>query len=182
VDSKAGRFPAYEVPHLARFPLGTPYPEVVQQFVALVQTPALRGCFIAADQTGVGRAVVDMLTDAMKGQVLCQFTGITITGGHQVTAADDGFHVPKKELVATLQVLLQTRRLRVARSLPEAGVLVKELENFRVKITESAHETFGAWREGQHDDLVLAVAMAAWVGERCREYEGPAGLPSVIGG
>jgi hypothetical protein len=28
------------------------------------------------------------------------------------------------------------------------------------------HETHEAWREGDHDDLVLAVAMACWCGER----------------
>jgi hypothetical protein len=43
---------------------------------------------------------------------------------------------------------------------------VKELESFRVKITASAHETFEAWRERDHDDLVLAVALAAWVGQQ----------------
>ncbi len=39
------------------------------------------------------------------------------------------------------------------------------MQNFKVKITTSANETFGAWREGQHDDMVLSVAMAAWLGE-----------------
>ncbi len=45
-------------------------------------------------------------------------------------------------------------------------MLVRELENFRVKITAAANETFGAWREGQHDDLVIAVALACWLAER----------------
>ena len=40
--------------------------------------------------------------------------------------------------------------------------------------------TFGAWRVGQHD-LVLAVALAAWVGERCLT-EGRVGVPKVLGG
>jgi hypothetical protein len=40
--------------------------------------------------------------------------------------------VPKKELVAAVQVLLQSKRLHVARSLPDAPVLVRELENFKV--------------------------------------------------
>jgi hypothetical protein len=43
---------------------------------------------------------------------------------------------------------------------------VQELLAFRVKVTASANETFEAWRERDHDDLVLAVATAAWVGER----------------
>ena len=75
-------------------------------------------------------------------------------------------HVPKKELVGTLQVLLQTRRLQVSRSLPDAAVLVQELENFRAKVTAAKKETLESWREGRHDDLVLAVAMAAWLGEQ----------------
>jgi hypothetical protein len=39
------------------------------------------------------------------------------------------------------------------------------MQNFKAKITASANETFEAWREGQHDDLVLAVALAVWGGE-----------------
>ncbi len=88
--------------------------------------------------------------------------------GHQAHPdGAGGRNVPKKELVSTLQVLLQARRLRVAPALPEAQTLVRELLNFQVKITPAANETFGAWREGQHDDLVLAMAIAAWQAERC---------------
>jgi hypothetical protein len=43
---------------------------------------------------------------------------------------------------------------------------VQELLAFRVKVAASANETFEAWRERDHDDLVLAVAVAAWTGER----------------
>ena len=74
--------------------------------------------------------------------------------------------MPKKELVTCLQVVLQARRLQIARGLLEAATLVRELQSFQVKITASAHETFGVWRDGQHDDLVLAVALACWWAER----------------
>ena len=30
----------------------------------------------------------------------------------------------------------------------------------------TAHDSYGAWREGAHDELVLAVAVACWYGER----------------
>jgi len=50
--------------------------------------------------------------------------------------------VPKKELVTCLQLLLQNRRLHIARSLPEATALVRELQLFQVKITAGANETF----------------------------------------
>src|SRR5262249_19666725 len=77
-----------------------------------------------------------------------------------------GLHLPKKELVGTLQVLFQTRRLQVARTLPDAATLVRELESFRTKITLARTDTLETWREGQHDGLVLDLALAALAGER----------------
>jgi hypothetical protein len=41
-------------------------------------------------------------------------------------------------------------------------VLLRELADFRVTITPKANETFGAGTHGGHDDLVVAVALAAW--------------------
>jgi hypothetical protein len=75
------------------------------------------------------------------------------------------------ELVRCLQVLLRSRRLRVA-DLPERTALLREMRAFRVKIT-AAHEPFEAGRRQDHDDLVLAVALAAWWGEQ------KAGSPAV---
>jgi hypothetical protein len=38
---------------------------------------------------------------------------------------------------------------------------------FRIKMNvATGHESFGAWRERDHDDLVLAVALACWLGEK----------------
>jgi hypothetical protein len=127
---------------------------------------------LAVDATGVGRPVCDLFRDA---RMACRLVPITITGGLSVTGdGRGGVHVPKKDLVACAQVLLQARRLRVARELALADVLVQELENFKVRITPAANEVFGDWREGQHDDLVFALAMAAWVGENWpEEYTGP---------
>lgn len=160
------RRPNYALRHLCRLPLGTPYPTVAQSVVSMLGASFLTGCTLVVDQTGVGRAVVNMLVDTLQGQVSCTLFPITITAGHEVTAGHSGgLQVPKKELVGTLQLLLQTRRLQVARTLPEAAVLVKELENFRIKITVARNEIFESWREGPHDDLVLAVALAAWMGE-----------------
>jgi hypothetical protein len=159
-----GTPPPFDLRHLQRFKLGTPYTTIVPEVVRLAATPPLAGqVVLVVDQTGVGRPVVDLL----RRQAPCSILPITITGGDSVTEAEDGSRrVPKKELVTCLQLLLQSRRLRVDRSLPEAATLVRELENFRVKITLAAHETFGAWREGQHDDLVLAAALACWWAER----------------
>jgi hypothetical protein len=159
----------YYLRHLERFPLGTSYPTIATRVVELVAGPPLAGCTIAVDHTGVGRAVVDLLTEARPNAWLVP---ITITAGQLVSAdGQGGYHVPKKELVSTLQVLLQARRLKVARGLPFGETLRKELADFRVRITLAANEQFGAWREGQHDDMVLAVSMAAWWAELNSKHE-----------
>jgi hypothetical protein len=154
---------SFAIRHLERFPLGTSYPAIIARVVQLCAEPPLTGATLVVDQTGVGRAVVDMIRAAGPK---ARIRPITITAGQAVVPDGAGWHVPKKELVSVLQVLLQSRRLQVARRLPMASVLVKELESFRVKITTSANETFEAWRERDHDDLVLAVALAAWAGQQ----------------
>jgi hypothetical protein len=173
-DPKPKRDPprfCYGVRHLRRWPLGTAYTAIVPDVVNLVATSELEGSALAVDQTGVGAAVVDMLRQAGPKASL---SPVLITGGHEITRDGYTWHVPKKELVSTLQVLLQYRRLKIA-NLPERELLAKELLAFRVKITTAANETFEAWRERDHDDMVLAVALAAWLGERsppCRAVWG----------
>lgn len=66
--------------------------------------------------------------------------------------------MPKGELVSKLQALLHSGDLRIAASLPDAAVLARELQDFRVRFTEAGNARFNA-REGAHD-LVLALALA----------------------
>jgi hypothetical protein len=147
----------FAVRHLHRWPLGTPYPQVVADVKALFARPPLQGSVLAVDQTGVGRAVVDQFRAAGIGASL---RPLTITGGEN----SGGGSVAKKDLVGAVQVPLQDRRLKVADGLPLAAVLAEELAAFRVKVTLAGNETFEAWRERDHDDLVLAVALALYVG------------------
>jgi hypothetical protein len=156
--------PSFAVRHLRRFPLGTGYPQLIESLAATFARPPLAGSALAVDRTGVGRPVVEMLRQA---GIRAAIRPVTITAGHQATPArGGGSNVPKRELISTLQVLIQSRRLKIAGALPEAPRLVRELERFRVKVTASANETFEAEREGDHDDLVMAIALAAWAGQR----------------
>ena len=87
---------------------------------------------------------------------------VVITGGNLETM-DRGHHmVPKRDLIMGVQVLLQKRELRIAARLNGVEALVKEMAEMRVKVTASGREQYGAWREGQHDDMILAVALACW--------------------
>jgi hypothetical protein len=83
--------------------------------------------------------------------------------GRAVHAGHRQDQLPKRDLATTLQVLFQTERLKIAEGLPLAEVLMRELLAFRVKINlQTGHDSYGAWRERDHDDLVLAVALACY--------------------
>ena len=91
---------------------------------------------------------------------------VLITAGHTVSKDGPAFNVPKVELVSTVATLLHSRRLEIPREIPESQVLEKELLAFRAKVTAKGNETFEAdWRSRQHDDLVLSLAIAAFLGE-----------------
>jgi hypothetical protein len=153
---------AYHLRHLERWPLGTSYPAIVQAVTAMLgQEPLNAGARLVVDGTGVGRAVVDLFRPLGR-----RLVPVTITGGVGVTEAEDGYlHVPKRDLIGAAQVLLQDGRLRIAAALPEAATLTAELRDYRVKISASGHDSYDA-REGAHDDLILAVALAVWYGDR----------------
>jgi len=91
---------------------------------------------------------------------------VTITAGNEIKwAAKNRWHVSKSELVATVDALLHDGRLKFAAALTEAGNLKDELKDFRRKLTDAGRSTYAA-RAGSHDDLVLAVAIAAWWANR----------------
>jgi hypothetical protein len=71
---------------------------------------------------------------------------VWITAGHGVNETDEGWFVPKVELAATVHLLLQTGRLEIPRSLPEAEVLGRELEAFRVRVTAAGNEELAGVR------------------------------------
>jgi hypothetical protein len=111
----------YWVRRLQRFPLNTSYPCIVEKVKAIVSAPALEDkTMLTLDGTGVGRAVFDVFRTA---QMPCPLYGVSIHSGDMVVR--DGFHyrVPKKDLVGGMQILLQSGRLKIAESLPEAKTL-----------------------------------------------------------
>jgi hypothetical protein len=76
---------------------------------------------------------------------------------------------------------MQNGQLKIAEALQLAPVLRRELLNFKVKINiATGHDSYEAWREGDHDDLVLAVALACWCGERYMRKEDSLPRPGII--
>jgi hypothetical protein len=86
---------------------------------------------------------------------------VQITDGTAESREGLSCSVPKLILISRVQALLHQGQLKIKRSLPEAKVLVRELQDFRVEYTATGNLTFNA-RSGRHDDLVLALAIACW--------------------
>ena len=158
--------------HLERYPLRTPYTTIADGVVGVMRSEALNTdaydparnriaksqVELLVDKTGVGRGVTDILKE--RGLT---FTGIVIHGGETAHRSDGSYHVPKKDLVAALEVPFDTGTLKIAEGLELWPVLREELQNFRRKQNpKTPHVSFEHWRESHHDDLVSAVAMACW--------------------
>jgi hypothetical protein len=146
------------VRHLERF-RHTLYPDVADRVEALLDSPQLKGkAELVIDTTGVGPAVSDIFSK--RGRF---FKAVKIHGGDAETCEEGIYRVPKRNLVSALQAALQTGTLKIASSLELAELLREELLNFRIKINiATGHDSYEHWREGDHDDLVLAAAMAVW--------------------
>jgi hypothetical protein len=144
--------PGYDhwvVRHLERIPLGTPYTAVVARIVALARLPKLAGNVeLVVDATGVGMPVVDMLRAAGPN---CALMPVWITAGRAPSFDGAVWHVPKLDLMARLQTIFESKQIRIAARLPEAGTLVRELLDIRGVHTspatsKSAQTTTTIWR------------------------------------
>jgi hypothetical protein len=170
----AGGRRRYHVRHLHRWPLGTPYTAKppqrgIVEDVAVLITRAPAPVTLVLDATGCGRPVVDIFRRA---QLNVALNAVLITAGHAANfGADGSWHVPKIDLVGAVAACLEGRRLLIAPTLRLAAVLAQELMTFRVKVTAAGNETFESWRERDHDDLVLAVALAVWLGESAGDFQ-----------
>ncbi len=147
-----------DVRHIERFPLQTKYTAIAQQTrIRCAGIPMPR--YLAVDQTGVGRGVIEHFSDLSP-------IGITITNGATVNlVGNQEYTVPKRDLVAVAQLAVQNRVLRIAKGLPHAELLTNEMLKFRAKISAGGHDSYEAWRESEHDDLILALAMAIWAAQ-----------------
>jgi hypothetical protein len=171
-----GQLPLFNCRHLWRV-REIPYPDVVEQVLELIQAPEMTGKVdLVVDYTGCGRAVVDLFRRAGLRPI-----AVTIHGGDAVTRDGESYRVPKRDLVGAVTTLMQSGRLRFAAKHELTPVLREELQNFKVRIDAvTAHDSYSAWREGQHDDLVLAVAIAAWWASRPRATLAPSLGPIAL--
>lgn len=159
----------YHLRHIERPERGTTYPKIAERIHELFNSPELaqHNKYVVIDITGVGRPVWDIMKNSGYSHGFChRLSGISITGGSNVTKDGAIYNVPKRDLVSALQVVFQNKELKIAKGIPNADVLISEMTNFRVKINTNGHDQYEAWREGVHDDIVLSAAMGVWLASR----------------
>lgn len=146
--------PKLLVRRIERIALGTPYPRVVDRIRAVTHELAFAGrCALVIDGTGLGAPVVDMLLEPGIG---CDLTAVTITGGAQESRTRWPYvSVPRRDLIAGIQLALEKGQIVIARRMQESAALLREL--LSVRLDRDSPE---------HDDLVLALALACWRSRR----------------
>jgi hypothetical protein len=161
-----------DLPHflarsIERLPLGTPYPAVVDRVAEIMERlgqraqprrgPRLFSIELLLDATGVGLPIGDMLRERGLAPRL-----VLLTGSDTVNQQPQGVvTVGKPWMVGRMQVLLQSNRLHLPRTV-EAGILVKELHDYRIEVNAHAHASFNA-KAGAHDDLVIALGLSCGI-------------------
>lgn len=160
---------AYFIRHIQRFELGTPYPTVVDTVSELIQTSELRGnTLLVFDRTGVGGAVADLFREAYQRHKLGPHwpLGVNLTGGFSHRGAARGSYCTtahKGDVVQRLYLLFDQGRIKAPLGLPGHEDLIKEIRAFRPKQNaQTGNLSYEAERESDHDDLVIALALAVW--------------------
>ena len=161
----------FQLRHVERFRLGTPYIQIVDKLYHLIRDVGLgtHPLFIPAgwplqrghtqnplrtlvvDASGVGAPVVELLRRDIKD---CTIVPITITSGETAHPDPQGgggaYCVPRRDLISALRLLLELDHLKIAKDINNRKELIEELTNLTDRPT--AH----------HDDLAMAAALATW--------------------
>jgi hypothetical protein len=151
------------VRRLERLPLGTKYPAVARRLCDIaeqLQGPE-RDPWLLMDATGVGQPVVDLVVALMERRdIECKVVACYFTHGDRLDWQGREARVGKAYLVSALQAALQQTRLLFPPAMRDARQVQDELLNYEIRVDENAHDRYGAFAVGAHDDEVTAVGLA----------------------
>lgn len=152
----------YKTRYLDRLPIGMEYPDQVRRVKAMFEHKDIIGkTTLLVDLTTVGLPVYQMMREAGLNPI-----GVWITAGNYVTQRKEGYNVPKRELVSAMNLVFQSRRLKIPHGLKYRKEFMKELEGFKLTITPGGMDTYEAAVASVHDDLVIATAIGIWYAEK----------------
>jgi len=153
----------YNLIYLERMQLGTPYMQIVDHIKKITLDGELAGDItVIPDVAGVGLPIVQM----MRQKRIAPLIPIGIHGGNSINDKNQGYSVPKRDLITALLTVIQSRRLKVAADINHRQALIHEMQSFKMKQSKGGADTYEALMEKDHDDLVLALSYAIWYPER----------------
>ena len=98
---------------------------------------------------GFGHTVVEFIR---KDQIRSSIIPICLTGGHKAKFLNDGYQsLPRTDMVNTLKMLFEIGHIELEQDAPGFPDMERELVQFQPSGDQQ-----------EHDDLVMAIAMAAW--------------------
>lgn len=152
--------------HIVRLGKGLEYLKVVEKVKALLLSPQLRNeeVVLALDATGVGEPVFEMVQQ-MYWEVHAQrpkwlnVAAVVFTNGIETKWKNFHAFVPKNTLMEGLQLDLELGKLKFPEGLPGVADLKRELRNMNREMGVKQQRWVS---KGEHDDMVMALALAAW--------------------
>ena len=145
---------------LHRFPLGTPYTEILQVLEQRLNSAPLAGRVrLAVDATGIGAPFVDQFRQQLPATETYAIT-ITPATRSAVTAA-----TPTSPSRTSSPPPPSSSNTAASASQPRCAkprTLIDELLSYQYTRNEHGYNTYGA-SAGQHDDLVIALSLALWL-------------------
>ncbi|TET97740.1 MAG: hypothetical protein E3J23_08660 [Candidatus Stahlbacteria bacterium] len=147
--------------YLTRIPLKTTYPKICEMIKATVENPRYVGDIqLVVDRTGIGIPIMQIMYLYDLAPI-----GISITSGNSANSTKHGYNVPKRDIVTALVAAWQSGRFKMPppEKMPIIETFVEELQGFKMKIDQkTGHDSYEAWLEKIHDDLVLAIGLGVW--------------------
>jgi hypothetical protein len=162
----------YHCRYLRRWlPPDTAYPILAKELNAML-ADTLRDCNLVVE-AGIGlRTVVSMLR---RSRLPAQIRPVEVKTSAEDTYVGDAWKVGNGSLIETTRQVLQEERMvfdermpaNVLATTPPVRTIYQAILTYPFERATVANDAFAA-RNGEHDDLVLAVALACWYGEHCQ--------------
>ncbi len=167
------RLATYVCRYLRRWlPPETAYPVLLSELAMMLSGPLAKSELIVEAGASI-RPVVAMLR---KHRLRACIRPVEVKVSAEDTYVGDAWKVGKGSLIETTRQVLQEERMtfdeqmpaEVRATTPSVRTVYQALLTYPFDRAPAANEAFAA-RDGEYDDLVLAVALACWFGEHCRK-------------
>jgi hypothetical protein len=162
----------YACRYLRRWlPPKTTYPVLVSELQAMLTGPLVE-CNLVVEAGTSTRPVVALFR---KHRLPALIRPVEVKTSAEDAFVGDAWKVGKASLIETTRQVLQEERMtfdeqmpaEVLATTPPVRTVYHALLTYPFERAIAANEAFAA-REGDYDDLVLAVCLACWYGERCQ--------------